>query len=288
MKLNKYRFVLFLEIIFFASCNYTPDNKLYKEDENADTNKVLISVKNVIESTPSPSKIAKIINESKVKFNPQLLNPVSNVPFYESSKSLALNLGIYCADLSYASFYGQNQLVNSNLSAIKTISENLGILQLIENNDLIEVEDNVSNPDSLRLLIDYIFLNSQKYLNESNRPEMVILVQTGAWIEGMYIAMQLATQSIEINKELVDKIVQQRKSLDQVVKALNYYAEYSIIQDVYKDMIELQNIYHQTILKPNNSINKKSLTVKTRANVTPEIFMNMYKTISRIRNSFTQ
>ena len=290
MNTNKLFFASILLFIIFTSCYDTADNQESEYINTPQNNKILVSVKKIFESFPTPVETAKTISETGVKFNQSILNPVNNVPYYESSKSLALNLGIYCADLSYASYYEQNQLVSSYLSAVKTLSENLGILQIIDNQDIIKIEDQITNQDTLKQLIEELFLSSGKYLNEDNRPEMAILVQTGAWIEGMYIAMQLATQSIEINKELADKIALQKVSLDMVVNALSNYSDYAVVTDIYNDMLSLQKIYHKTdiIEKDSSKAHLNNPPENQKVHLSPEIFISLFKEITRIRNSYTQ
>lgn len=290
MLMNKFLFILIFVFFLFTGCakhSKNSDNSTIQEPEK---NKVLVSVKEVFETFPTPVETAKSISETKAKFNQNILNPVSNVPYYESSKSLALNLGVYCADLSYASFYEQNQLVSSYLTAIKAIAGNLGIMQIMDEKDILSIEDNMDNQDSLRSMIEKVFLSSGKYLNEDNRPEMAILIQVGAWIEGMYIAMQLATQSIEINKELVERVAEQRASLKLIVDALANYADYAVVNDVYKDMLKLQKIYKKTIIHNSNksNLNEYDETLNNKVHITPEIFISLFQNINRIRNRFTQ
>ena len=102
--------------------------------------------------------------------------------------------------------------------------------------------------------------------------------------------MQLATQSIEINKELVDRIVEQKESLNLVLKSLKNYSDYAGIDDVYKDMLRLQKIYNKTDVYESDSIKNSSenLADKSEASVTPEIFISLYKEINKIRNDYTQ
>ncbi|MCF6241716.1 MAG: hypothetical protein L3J74_10270 [Bacteroidales bacterium] len=287
--MNKFLFIIIFVFLLFSRCtNNTEGYDKYGFNETK-KNKVLVSVKEIFETFPSPVETAKSISKAKVKFNQNILNPVNNVPYYESSKSLALNLGVYCADLSYAGFYEQNQLVSSYLSAIKTIADNLGITQIMDEKDILKIEDNISNQDSLRRLIEEVFLSSGRYLNEDNRPEMAILVLVGAWIEGMYIAMQLATQSVEINKELAERIASQRKSLGLVVNALANYSDYAVVNDVYKDMLKLQRIYKKTNLrnKTPTSLIKNDDKINNKVYITPEIFINLFQEINKIRNSYT-
>ncbi len=289
MLMNKLLFAIIFVFLLFSGCTNTTESYDNSGLEEAEKNKALISVKEIFETFPSPVETAKSISEANVKFNQNILNPVSNVPYYETSKSLALNLGIYCADLSYASFYEQNQLVSSYLTAIKAIAGNLGIMQIMDERDILKIEDNILNQDSLRVLIEEVFLSSGKYLNEDNRPEMAILVQVGAWIEGMYIAMQLATQSVEINKELVERIAEQRASLNLIVNALANYADYAVVNDVYKDMLKLQKIYKKTtVTNKTIALNEQSENNNDKVFISPEIFIDLFQEINKIRNSYTQ
>ena len=288
--INSFLLLILVIISGFFACNEQATTENQAGIENIRNTHVLKSVNEVFETLPSPLETSELIVQADVKFNDRILNPVRNVPYYETSKSLALNLGIYCADMSYVSHYDQKQLTMEYLSAIKTLADNLGIIRVMSKNDIIMLEDNVYNQDSIRIIIKDVFFSSGEYLNESNRPEMALLVQVGGWIEGLYIAMQLATQSIEINKELVDRIVEQKESLNLVLKSLKNYSDYSGIDDVYKDMLRLQKIYIKTDVYESDSIKNSSenLADKSEANVTPEIFISLYKEINKIRNDYTQ
>ncbi len=285
-------FFLFYLVIFllFLGCDEVEVSENQILTEQNDNNKVLRSVNDVFLTLPSPVETAELISQADVKFNSKILNPIKNVPYYESSKSLALNLGVYCADMSYVSYYDQKQLTLEYFSAIKTMADNLGIISTMNRNDIIKLEDHIFNQDSIRIILKDVFFSSGKYLNENNQPEMALLVQIGGWLEGMHIAMQLATQSIQINKELVDRIVEQRESLNLVVKSLENYADYEVVYDVYKDMLRLQKIYNKTIVSEQDSTinNSNNLVAEAKANVTPDIFISLYKEINRIRNSYTQ
>jgi hypothetical protein len=290
MVMNKLIFTIIFIFFLFSGCTNHTENDVDSGLNKHENNKVLLSVKEIFNTFPTPVETAKSISEAHLKFNQKILNSVNNVPYYETSKSLALNLGVYCADLSYASFYEQNQLVSSYLTAIKTISDNLGIIQTIDKEDILKIEDNITNQDTLRILIEEVFLSSGKYLNENKRPEMAILVQVGAWIEGMYIAMQLATQSVKINKDLVDRVAGQRASIDIIVKTLSNYSDYSVINDVYLDMLKLQKIYKKTKVSNNTTLSKIESEDKsnTEVYITPEIFISLFQEINKIRNRYTQ
>ena len=288
-----YKLISFFIIILFFSC--TVDNNKSDEIVFNSKNLILKSSINVFNSIPSPIETAKIISETKVQFNKRILNPVSNVPYYETSSSMALNLGIYCADISYTSFYDQKDITYKYLSAIKTLADGLGISKSINQNDIIKIEDNLYNKDSIKVIIQDIFFSSGQYLNENNSPEIALFVEVGAWIEGLYIAMQLSTQSIHINKQLVDRVAQQSNSLDMVILSLKNYSDYTEVNNVLLDMKRLKRIYTKMKIKTAKKISTKTDeednnydTMNNKVKITPEIFISLYKEINKIRNNYTQ
>jgi len=286
-------FIIIIFILFITSC-------VADDSENNDIifnskNLILKSSLSVFNSIPTPIETAKIISKTKIKFNKQILNPVSNVPYYETSSSMALNLGIYCADISYTSFYDQKDITLKYLSAIKTLADGLGISKSIKTEDIIEIEDNLYNTDSIKIIVQNIFFSSGRYLNENNSPEKALLIEVGAWIEGLYIALQLSAQSIHINKELVDRIAKQSNSLDVVILSLKNYSDYTEINKVLLDMQGLKKIYKTMKIKTGKKISKTidensiNDTVKNdKIRITPKVFINLYNEINKIRNSYTQ
>jgi len=263
-----------------------------KDDlDEIDTNILLTSTIEVFNTIPSPVMAAQLINNAGVKFDEKILNPVKNVPYYETSQSMALNLGIYCADLSFTSFYDQKQITMDYLAAIKTLADGLGLINLLKQDDIIKLEENIYNKDSIKVLIENIFLSSGQFLNENNRPQIALMVEVGGWIEGIYIAMQLAKQSGHINKELVDRISEQRNSLLLVISSLENFSQIEQINNVLIDMNKLKVIYDKMVVPVDEDSKTRNLLTSennTVANITPEIFMSLYHEINRIRNSYTQ
>ena len=287
----------FLSIIIYSflfSCATDDYNKNDDTIFNSD-NLILKSTIKVFTSMPTPVETAEIISKTGVSFDKSILNPVNNVPYYETSNTMALNLGVYCADISYTSFYDQKDITLNYLSAIKTLADALGISKSINKEDIIKIEDNLYNKDSIKEIIKDIFFSSGQYLNENNRPEIALLVEVGAWVEGIYIAMQLSTKSIHINKELVDRIANQSSSLDLVIESLKDYSDYVDVYQVLLDMERLKEIYKKMQIKTakkistnNNEEYISDSLIYNRVELTPEIFISLFNEINKIRNSYTQ
>ncbi len=91
----------------------------------------LNTAKRIFYSLPSPLETAMLIKNAGAEYNEELMNPTSNSSRYITSKSKALNLGIYSTDLSYASLFDQNQATLSYIEVAKEMADGLNILDAI-------------------------------------------------------------------------------------------------------------------------------------------------------------
>jgi len=277
-------------ILYTCASNNNQDEEEIETEEYSVPDAILQSTKQVYKTLPSPVETAELIFQSKVQFDEKILNPVQNVPYYITSQSMALNLGIYSADLSFSCLFDQRQVTLDYLSAVKTLTDGLGLVHLVSQQDIIKLEDNLYNKDSIKLMVEDLIFNSGEFLNDNNRPEIALLVVVGGWVEGMYIAMQLAKQSGNINKELVDRMVEQYQSLLLVIKALEGFKELTAVEGVLGDMVRLKDIYDKMLITDKTKSNDKTvnLALNANANVTPDLFMSLYQEIIKIRNAYTQ
>jgi len=90
------------------------------------------SAEKVFNALPTPLEVAQLIKEAGAKFDATLLNPVENKSNYTTSKSMALNLGVFVCDLSFASMYDETSLLVSYLEAAEDMATGLGILDAID------------------------------------------------------------------------------------------------------------------------------------------------------------
>jgi hypothetical protein len=108
--------VVFLFAALLIGCKGGP--KAEKEEVSVDVPKDNAAVyedikqaEKIFQALPSPLESAMLIKSAGARFDPALLNNIKNVNIYVTNKSMALNLGIYTCDLSFASMYEQTQLI---------------------------------------------------------------------------------------------------------------------------------------------------------------------------------
>jgi len=251
------------------------------------------SVKQIFYSLPSPLETALMLKRSGAKYNEEILNPVDNVSRYSTNKSMALNLGIYSTDLSYASLFDQTQATIKFMTASKKMAENLGILNAIDNTVIQRLEENVNNRDVIMETISETFLNTNSILEEDDRVAIGSIILVGGWIEGLYIATSLVDDVKSTDSELVDRIVDQKFSLETVLNLLNQNIDNPDVKDIYNDIADLKKIYDEVQI----SVSKVEvvqdgrskvavLSSKNVVTVSPVVFNKLKVKVKELRTKY--
>lgn len=249
--------------------------------------------KRVFYSMPSPLETAMLIKSAGAKYNEDLLNSLDNATNYTTNRSMALNLGIYTCDLSFASLFDQTQTSISYMSAAKKMADGLGILDAIDEETLERLEENVNNREKIMDIVSETFMNSSSYLQENDRQALSSIVLVGGWIEGLYIATKLVEQDSFEGNKLVTRIVDQKLSLDIVMKLLESNKSDPDVADILSDMNQLKAIYGKinvstSKIKPSFDEENQVTTLEseTENNFTPELFAELSAKIESIRESY--
>ncbi len=251
------------------------------------------NARQIFYSLPSPLETAMLIKSAGATYNAELLNPTENTSNYTTNKSMALNLGIYTTDLSFSSLFDQTQTSIQYMNAAKLMADGLGILDAIDNNTIERLEENVNNRDVIMDIISETFMNSSSFLTENERPALASIVLVGGWVEGLYIACNLVgDESIEDNK-LVERIVDQKLSLDIVLKLLDDNKDNVDVADIIANIADLRGTFDKIVITtseieavPDVETNITILKSESSTNLTQEIFQELQEKITVLRTNF--
>jgi len=250
MKLSNIKyFPITILIILLLSCN--PDNfkktniesdtiDLSDESLNINTKKVTKIFYNV----PSPIEMASLMQRAGVYYDPNILNSTKNTSKYLNNSEQALNLGVYGADLSYTRIFDQIQESMNYLTAIKKISDQLGIPRQEGAFTVNKIEENIDNKDSLLIIISNTYSNTDLYLKENNRGNIAAKIILGGWIEALYVAVNVVNEK-KPNNEIMLRIAEQKYSLDNLIELLNEYKQDKDIQHYLVAIKELKTVFDQ-------------------------------------------
>lgn len=252
------------------------------------------SAKQIFYSLPSPLETAMILKRAGAKYNEEILNPVDNVTRYNTNRSMALNLGIYSTDLSYASLFDQTQASIKYMSASKKMAEGLGILNAIDNTVIQRLEENVNNREVIMDIISETFLNTNSILEENDRVAIGSIILVGGWIEGLYIATSLVESIQNADNELVERIIDQKLSLNTVINLLSQNTDNPDVVDVLKDVNVLKAIYDEVQISgsdieaiPDQGGQVTTLRSKNVVSVSPAVFDKLKAKVKEIRAKYT-
>jgi hypothetical protein len=281
-----------------CKCNRETDEMLQVSNEQRAADSALVSsiesVKQIFYSLPSPLETAMILKRSGATYNEELLNPIENASKYNTTKSMALNLGIYSTDLSYASLFDQTQATIKYMTVSKKMAEGLGILNAIDNSVIEKLEENINNRDVILETISETFLNTNSILQEDDRVAVGSIILVGGWIEGLYIATSLVDDIKKVDNEMVDRIVDQKLSLQTVLKLLEQSNSNADVKELYADMVELEKVYNEVKITVSDvkvvqdgKANVATLKSKNVTTVSPEAFKKLKTKVLELRKKYT-
>lgn len=198
------------------------------------------TIKKIFYTIPAPMEMASLIQSSGADFNKDLLNNVDNITNYMTQRQKAINLGVYGADLSYATMFERNKESLLYLASAKKLAEDLGVANIIDDRLISRVEANKDQKDSLLTIVSDTFWSLNAKFKEDGMEEVSAVVIAGGWIEALHLAISHA----DGNDALRQRIAEQKYSLDDLIKLLGSYEQQEMLGELRTDLEGLQQIFN--------------------------------------------
>ena len=274
LKLNALLFSL-LATLGPWSCGPKGDQSK-NSDEFAEAEKSLQDeIKDVVYNIPSPSEIPYMLEATGAEFNQSLVNDRKKADSYASeSDKIALNLGVYTADIGYLSSYDKTQESIDYLNACKGLANQLGVIGSFDAEILKKFEANISNKDSLAALLNDTMKKTDKYLQDDNRSKLGALLVTGSFVEALYISTGLIKSYPKnilpddkrnlVLTPLMGVILKQRGSVSEVTKMLGAVDQTGSIPTLVADMKELEKSYAALNIEEQLKNNKANMALSDK------------------------
>ncbi len=211
-------------------------------NDNKQNTAISDSLIQTLNSIPSPIETAFQIKENGVDYNGNYLNSPNNYDQYETSSVLALNLGIYSADLAYCNIY-ESPDATSFLGAVYEVAKPLGLESHFDVDammDLMKSEN--SNLDSMLQVTTEKFEEINKQLQEDDKSHFSVLMLSGGWLEGLHLLTSVYQQNP--SEAVRERIGEQKIVLSQLVSLVSFYKEKdATINKVFSNFAKLGAIY---------------------------------------------
>ena len=235
--------LVILVIIATVACKSNTSKKEVNETkQSVDIEDLKSEVEEAVSPLPTPFELTEMLNNSGAKYLSDVLNPAENTDKYVTEIKKAVNLGVYGADLSYATTYEVSEDTKQYLKAISTLMSDLGIdvdyAHLIKE----EFREKLNNKDSLVAIVSSTIGNTYTYLSEQGKPSMAGVFAAGMWIEGMYIATHISESTFN-NSNIVALIYKQSATLKSIIEVLNAHSEDAYVQSILPELNKINEVY---------------------------------------------
>ena len=215
--------------------------------EGASVSKRTEKLKKIFRAAPSPMETARIVQKTGAQFDEKNLHSAMAAGNYVTSDKQAINLGIYGADLSYATIFEENAISISYLDVVKSLASELGIGDVLGDDMIERAESNRPRQDSLVSIVSEAFFEMNQKLKANGQEDLSGLLVASGWLESMYLATRYTDQA---NDDLKKRIAEQKMVMEDVM----------ILVKSYEQSPELANLISamQPVVDAFNEVNKES------------------------------
>ena len=236
--------LLLCAIVLLAACGQRSSDNLEVDMDKVEVGELQISsetMDDIIQNIASPIEVAALINSLNIPFSTSYLADPENLSTSTTSFEMAFSLGALSADLGYLNMYEKTGTAVNYLSSINRLADALQIGQFFDFATIKRLATSSSNLDSLMFISVNSFNNMDDYLRETDRSNLSALMITGVWVEGLYLATQVAVQNS--NEDLKSMIGEQKLILNDLLLILKNYSNEEAIANYITDLEVIKGIY---------------------------------------------
>ena len=249
------------------------------------------TAKKIFFNLPSPVEITQTLLKTEEDFDANLLNSADNLDKYNTSSALALNFGVYGADLCYCRVYDQLQEAISYLSVIKKVTEKLQIPEEEGSETINRVEQSIENRDTIFYIISDTYAKADSYLKETERDMTASLILVGAWVEGMHYATQLAIRP-NAKGDMVQSIIDQKHTVTNLINLMEEYKgtpEIAVLIDDFNKLQDennnIETVYDKSVVVTDQDKHTTTIDAPVTVKVTADQVKKIAELVEKIRNN---
>jgi hypothetical protein len=237
--------ILVLSITGLTSCNSSSNEAASKKQKKIDEQpkaRIEEEMKKNVYPLPTSAQVIKMLTELEVGFILGISNPTENVKKYYTSASRSVNLGVYGADLSYATLYNYQQEVNSYMETIRGLANDLNMSKVYNAALYDSIKKNFDNRDRLVTILTNAFNDTYAYMSENDQQTLALLVVGGAWVEGMYLTTHVSEAAFQV-AGISKVLLEQKKSFELFIDLTKPYMDDQMIKDFVDNLEPIKKVY---------------------------------------------
>lgn len=140
---------------------------------------------------PSPAEMLSIIDMGEMDYDEELLISVELADNYIDTRAKTSMLGVYMTDLAYAALFGRHEATLDYLEVVRSLAVEIRIDEAVDDAMIEKARSNVEYLDSLYSISNDAFMNILAYCERNERSNTVVMLSAGAFIESLFLAVNL-------------------------------------------------------------------------------------------------
>ncbi len=225
-----------------SSCKNRAEKKEQKQLEIQKVQTAEDEIEKNVYPLPTSAEVIKMLTDLEVGYIFGISNPVENVKKYFTSTNKAINLGVYGADLSYATLYNNQQQVINYLDVIRSLANELQMSEIYDETLYDRIKENVDNRDELVNILHDAFEKTYAYLADNDQEELALLVVGGAWVEGVYLTTHVSEAAYQV-AGIAKLLLDQKDSYDLFLNITSPYSDDPAIKDFLEKLLPIGQVY---------------------------------------------
>ncbi len=249
------------------------------------------NIENIFFNIPSPVETVNILKQAGATYEWNLPLDPKKLDGFSGVVNQALAMGIYGADLNYASVFNQSNDMYMFLSCAEKLGNDLGVGGVFTKEVTGRIEENVENKDSMQTIISETFWQIDNQLMDEGRENVSALIVAGGWLEGIYLATQLSVLNPK-NEEIKQRIAEQKYSIENLLNLLKSYENSKGLEEIIVSYEELKTIFDQIkeVKVTENNADEEGMPVvgqKIQLEMSDDLLKELTQKIAEIRADIT-
>lgn len=256
-----------IALFLLGSCKQSGTKPGAEAETELSKQEIEESIEEILFPISDPMELYQTLQYIGAQYVGEVLNPVSNVENYLTGPAKATALGIYSADLSYATIFENKNGIDSYSKLIRDLLNELDLnfdysylqKEIKEGKDLTK--------DSVVAITTRIFYDTYEFLYKEGDASNAALMANSFYIEGLFIATHIMEDTYK-NTEMVQLIYDQSKALEPIIELNKKFGSNDYLKTIQDKLIYLKSLYDAT-----------------EGSLTEEQLNNITKTIEALRES---
>lgn len=234
--------VLIISVAGMYSCKNRGESKKQRQLNLIEKETIEKKIEENVYPLPTAAEVITKLSDLDLGYIIGVANAPAKGKSYISTYDRAVNLGIYGADLSYATIYNMQQDVIDYMEVMRSMANDLNLTRVYDESLYDVIRNNFDNRDSLVVILTGAFDKTYAYLIEAGQANLALLMVGGAWVEGMYLTTHVSETGAHVTG-FEATLIEQKKSFEMFEEITRPHAEDPLIAEFLKLLQPVRDVY---------------------------------------------